>query len=130
MLKHICKPEGIILLTTRSFGYPYHAAPSDYWRFELDDIANIFSDCHVLRLEPDSRSPGVFAKLKKPVDFVEKDLSDYELFSTIACRRIRDIREEDYRFFFFKKSTRAFSTRIVFVVAKPFMTTLRFFVDI
>jgi SAM-dependent methyltransferase len=119
VLKRICKPGGIILLTTRSFGFPYHRGPVDYWRFELEDIANIFSDCEVLKLEPDSGKPGVFAKLKKPEDFIENDLADYELFSMIACRRIRDIREEDYRFFLFKKRVWAFARRTIFRVAKP-----------
>jgi SAM-dependent methyltransferase len=34
-LKHVVKPGGVLLVTTRSRGYPLHGYPSDYWRFEI-----------------------------------------------------------------------------------------------
>ena len=79
-IKNACKTGGIILITTRSRGYKYHAYPTDFWRYELEDIANIFSDCTIKKLERDIMSPGVLLKAQKPVDFVEKDLQDYEVY--------------------------------------------------
>jgi SAM-dependent methyltransferase len=43
-IKNICKPNGIILITTRSYGYPCHGFPNDFWRYELEDMKHIFSD--------------------------------------------------------------------------------------
>lgn len=57
-LKNVCRPGGIIIVTTRSKGYGYHAAPYDFWRYELSDMENIFSDCEILLLEKDLEEPG------------------------------------------------------------------------
>ncbi len=80
-MKKVCKPNGIIIITTRSKGFPYHEYPGDYWRFEIDDMKCIFSDCTILALEKDVQDPGVFVKVKKPVDFIEKDISGYSVYS-------------------------------------------------
>jgi SAM-dependent methyltransferase len=80
-LKRVCSPGGIILLTTRSRGFPLHEYPDDWWRYEPEDIRAIFADCELLCLERDSLVAGVFAKIRKPADFHEVDLSDYELFA-------------------------------------------------
>jgi len=108
-IKNICRPEGIILITTRSPGYEYHATPHDYWRYEPDDMRRIFSDCEELVVEKDYQMPGVFAKFRKPVDLVEKDLSDYELFSIVVNGRTREISEHDLKNFSFR--TRVFKIR-------------------
>ncbi len=87
-LKHICRPEGTIIITTRSKGFPYHAYPYDFWRYEADDMNCIFGDCIIEKMETDTRrTPGVFVKIKKPHDFREKDLSHYELFSIILGKK-------------------------------------------
>lgn len=88
-IKNICKPGGIILITTRSYGFPFHSYPYDFWRYELEDMANIFSDCNILLLEKDLQQPGIFIKIKKHDNFVEKDLSDYMLYNIIYNNRIR-----------------------------------------
>jgi SAM-dependent methyltransferase len=90
-LKKVCKPDGAIIVTTRSRGYPYHAAPYDFWRFETEDFKNIFSDCHQVLLEKDWESPGVFAAVRKPRDFRENDLAAYCLYCIITNRRQRDV---------------------------------------
>ncbi len=52
-IKAVCKPNGIILITTRSYGFGYHGFPYDFWRYELEDMKRIFSDCEILSLQKD-----------------------------------------------------------------------------
>lgn len=87
-IKNICKPGGTILVTTRSYGFPRHGYPYDYWRYEIEDIKNIFSDCIIEILEKDYQMPGVFAKIKKEYNFIENDLSEYKLFEINTNRKI------------------------------------------
>jgi len=95
-IKKVCRQNGIMLLTTRSFGFPYHAYPDDFWRFELADLADIFSDCTIEKLEKDRIGPGVFIKARKPNDFVEKNLSDHELYSIIVDKRVKEIDQASF----------------------------------
>ena len=94
-LKAVCRPDGIMVLTTRSKGFGYHGAPFDYWRYEPGDILEIFSDCELLMLEEDLEEPGVFATFNKPAGFLEKDLSEYCLYNIIANSRVRELNYED-----------------------------------
>ena len=105
-IKRVCKRGGIILITTRSKGFPYHPFPYDFWRYELEDFKEIFSDLEILSLEKDNiKSPGVFIKARKPQNFKERDLSDYKLYSIITNKRMKEITEKDfYNFYFFKLS--------------------------
>ena len=95
-IKNVCKPGGVILLTTRSFGFNYHGFPHDFWRYELDDMRTIFSDCEVLALQADPEMPGVLIKVKKPGKFIENDLSNHTLYSIVVNKRIQDIRDSDF----------------------------------
>lgn len=101
-IKNVCKPNGIILITTRSYGFRFHSFPYDFWRYELEDMKNIFSDCEILVLEKD-QDPGVFVKLKKPNKFVEKDLSGYKLYSIVVNKKIIEITDKDLRSFYFRR---------------------------
>lgn len=101
-IKNICKEGGLILITTRSIGFPYHAYPYDFWRFEVSDMENIFSDCEIMALENDSLKPGVFVKVRKPENFKEITLEEYSLYSIILNKRINIIEEKDFRRFDFK----------------------------
>ena len=85
-LKSLTAPDGLIFISTRSWGFPYHAYPHDFWRYETQDIQNIFSDCVVDKVEKDPEV-GVFAKLRKPTNFKETDLSSYELYSIVTNKR-------------------------------------------
>lgn len=98
-LKNILKPNGILLLTTRSWGFPYHDCPFDFWRYEVDDIKVIFSDMSIYVIERDYLSPGVFIKAHKPVSFFERNLEVYDLYSVVRRRRCRNIRKFDVLFF-------------------------------
>lgn len=94
-LKQAVSVEGVLVITTRSFGVPYHAYPNDFWRYELDDMNEIFSDFEILALEPDVLLPGVLFKGRKPRGFTERDLSDYSLYSIVTRKRSWDISELD-----------------------------------
>ena len=80
-IKNICKKRGIMLHTTVSKGYGLHEYPSDFWRYELSDMENIFSDCIIQKLEKDTQIQGVFIRAIKPSNFIERDLSDYRLYN-------------------------------------------------
>jgi hypothetical protein len=68
-----------VLVTTRSRGYPFHRAPWDYWRFEVDDARRIWPGAHV---EADPVAPGVFV-LASSVGQIE----DVALHSILTGRR-------------------------------------------
>ena len=88
-LKQLLAADGVLLLTTRSFGFPYHAFPYDFWRYEVDDMRVIFSDLMVEDTASDPGKPGVFVKARRPQQFVENDLDGYELYSMVKRRRCR-----------------------------------------
>src|SRR5438552_8731054 len=90
--KRAGKRGGVVVLTTRSIGFPYHAYPHDFWRYEPEDVRAIFSDMDIVRMERDSElTPGVFAKIRKPVDFLENGLSNHELYSIAEGKRVRQL---------------------------------------
>ncbi len=82
-LKDICKPDGLILISTRSHGFPYHGYPHDFWRYEIEDMTAIFADCEILSLEKDQLAPGVFLKVRKPQHYIRKDLQNYPLYNIV-----------------------------------------------
>lgn len=104
--KNVCRKEGTILITTRTKAAEYHAWPYDFWRYDIEDMTEIFSDFIIEKLEYDKFSPGIFLKAKKPVDFIENDLSSIELYSIITESRVKDIDEEIIRSFDRKYSMR------------------------
>ena len=87
-MKLVVKPLGYIYLTTRSYGFPYHSYPYDFWRYEIDDMEKIFSDFEIVSLAKDPLEPGVFLKARKPLNFKLKDLQDIQLYSILAGKRV------------------------------------------
>src|SRR5262245_11495656 len=72
--------RGILIVTTRSKGFPYHPAPDDCWRYEVSDFRHIFNDMEIDMLVADPGPPGVFLKARKPALFQEQILKRYRLY--------------------------------------------------
>jgi len=89
-LKGLVRDGGTLLLTTRSRGYPFHAHPGDFWRFEPEDMERIFSEFSIVRLERDPGRPGVFLKAVKRQGPPPADLSGIAIYSMVTRRRERD----------------------------------------
>ena len=102
-IKNVCKTSGTILITTRSKGFKYHGYPYDFWRYELDDLQEIFSDYEIVALENDPIAPGVFLKAKKPDEFVENNLKTHNLYSVVLEQRVAELKDLDLRIFLFLK---------------------------
>lgn len=66
-LVDVVKPDGLLLITTRSPGFPYHPFPEDNWRYTRDQMWAILTTLQmvVLAIEDDPE-PGVFALAFKP----------------------------------------------------------------
>jgi hypothetical protein len=110
-MKAVLKPQGLLLLTTRSPGFPLHGYPSDYWRYEASDIGQILADCIVEALERDPSEPGVFVLARKPVGWQPTDLSWLRLTSAVSGRRLRS-------FGFGERLLYAFVTRYLWFARK------------
>jgi SAM-dependent methyltransferase len=78
-LKRVTKRNGLLVVTTRSPGFPYHPFPIDLWRYTGDHFRRIFADMELITVEPDPWVSGVFMKARKPQAFVEADLSKIEV---------------------------------------------------
>jgi SAM-dependent methyltransferase len=85
-LKGILRPGGLLLLTTRSPGFKFHAYPYDFWRYTPSDLRAIFGDLEIITIEQDTDAPGVFMLARRPEAFTEKR-PDVRLFSIITGRR-------------------------------------------
>jgi SAM-dependent methyltransferase len=75
-MKRVTREGGILIVTTRAPGFPYHPYPVDLWRYTESDFQRIFSDMEIVTLVDDPMAPGVFLKARKPSGFKELDLSD------------------------------------------------------
>ena len=89
--KSVLRPDGILLITTRSRGFPFHEAPHDFWRYEVSDMEAIFSDFSIEVLETDPQEPGVFLKARKPAGCSAKDLSEYVLYSMVTGTYVHSV---------------------------------------
>ena len=82
--KHVCAPGGTILIASCTQQFPFHDS-YDAWRFEDEDIQEIFSDCEIefIFMSKALKTPGflIFAKIKKPIHFIENCLDYYTLFN-------------------------------------------------
>jgi SAM-dependent methyltransferase len=90
-MKAVLRRGGYIYITTRSYGFPSHAYPYDFWRYEVEDMKRIFGDFEIIRLARDREAPEVFMKARKPFDYHPKDLQSVALYSMILGRRTTSI---------------------------------------
>lgn len=97
-LKGILRPNGLLLLTTRSQGFKYHAYPYDFWRYEPADLRAVFSDLDIVTIEQDTDAPGVFMLASRPEAFAEKRPT-VRLYSMITGRRERSVSDRQVRLF-------------------------------
>jgi len=95
-MKRVMRPGGLIVLTTRSRGFPLHDYPGDFWRYEPEDMRVIFADCDLLRMERDEADPGIFVAVRIPEDpaWEPLDLSGWALWSIHSDTRRLDAEEE------------------------------------
>jgi predicted O-methyltransferase YrrM/SAM-dependent methyltransferase len=77
-MKGVLRPGGVALVTTRAPGFPFHAYPADYWRFDPALIEQVFADFELEALEPDPTMPGVFLKARKRANGAAVDLTGIE----------------------------------------------------
>src|SRR5260370_580752 len=98
-IKRVTKPNGVMIVSTRSYGVDFHRQPFDYWRYQQEDFETIFSDVVVEDLRLDPTDPGLLIKARKPASFVERDLSDLTLYSILRRRRQRDHTRRDVAIF-------------------------------
>ena len=85
--KQVLRPGGVLVVTTRSRGHPYHGYPCDFWRYELEDMQQIFGDLEIEALQDDPTEIGVFLKARKPHEFAERALDDIALYSMVTKTR-------------------------------------------
>jgi SAM-dependent methyltransferase len=98
-IKRVTRPDGVMIVSTRSYGVDFHRRPFDWWRYEKEDFETIFSDVRVEHLWLDPTDPGLLLKARKPIDFVERDLRDIALYSILRRRRQLDHRWADVAIF-------------------------------
>lgn len=65
-------PGGLLLITTRSPGFPYHPYPEDHWRYTPELMADVLETLDLeatVQDDTDTHSPGVFVFARKPQDW-------------------------------------------------------------
>jgi SAM-dependent methyltransferase len=74
----ILAPGGVLVLTTRSQGFPLHGYPDDHWRFSVEAMGAIIKGAGLaverLEADPQEGHPGVFVKARKPEGWAWPDV--------------------------------------------------------
>jgi hypothetical protein len=89
-MMNLVRIGGVLLLTTRSPGYPYHGSPHDYWRYDASSFRAIFQGWSVVALEDDPHRPGIFVSARK-LEHKSPNLGWVELYSVALGRRSLDV---------------------------------------
>jgi hypothetical protein len=86
----VLRTSGLLVVTTRSIGYPYHGVPHDYWRYQPEDMRRILQGWEIEALNKDPERPGVFVAARKPAgELVAPEGID--LYSIALGRRAPDV---------------------------------------
>jgi hypothetical protein len=89
-MTRVLRPGGVLVLTTRSPGFPFHHPP-DRWRYTQAAFAEILRllDLEPLVIADDPEHPGVFVKARKPsIDhWMPMDLDDIDAASGVTPMR-------------------------------------------
>jgi SAM-dependent methyltransferase len=120
-LKRLVAPGGILLVTTRSKGFPYHEYPFDFWRFEPDDMRAIFADFAVETVERDSYMPGVFMRARRDDHAPAPPLEGHKLYSIVAGRKCLRISALDIALFRVRHPIERFVKAVVPQPVKDFV---------
>jgi len=94
-LKNILKADGIIFITVPTRHFRYHGYPFDFWRYEAEDIKNIFSDLTIESIGEDRKELSVFMRARKPAGFAENDMAGYQLYSIVSGKRTPEISDRE-----------------------------------
>jgi SAM-dependent methyltransferase len=86
-IKTVLRDGGTLLFTVPSRGFGYHEYPFDFWRFEVEDLREIFSDFDLLTIRKNTEYPGVFLLARKPAGRPAADLGRINLYSILRQRR-------------------------------------------
>lgn len=87
----VLKLNGILVLTTRSKGFMFHEYPSDYWRFEVADLRQMFlgvSDILYTDIDRPDGGPGCGIILRRTAE----NLEAWRL--SLKAMQVHDIRSE------------------------------------
>lgn len=123
-MKAILKPDGTLLATTRSKGFPYHGYPYDFWRYEVGDFESIFGDLEIESVEADPSAPGVFLKARKRRPFSLRNMEAYELYSVVTKRKCLRIGEFDVAMLRFRHAVRGLISQFTPLRAKVILRRL------
>lgn len=115
-MKKALRKGGLLIVTTRSRGFPIHAYPYDTWRYEAEDFMKIFSDMEILQLIKDPEFPGVFMIARKPFNFKPVELSGIPLYSLILGKRTLRIPQVQEMGFFRRLLFKVMNIRAVFAI--------------
>jgi len=93
-IKKVLRLGGLVYITTRSYGFPYHGYPFDYWRYEESDMRKIFSDFKLLDIKTqEPTSAGLFLRAMKTGSQEKIKLKDISLYSIAIGKRTTKISE-------------------------------------
>ena len=83
-------PGGVLIVTTRSPGFPLHDYPEDHWRYTTGDMGNIVAatGLFIEEIETDP-IPGVFCRARKPIgwEWPSDHATQWDAISPMVMRK-------------------------------------------
>lgn len=72
----VLRYDGLLVLTTRSEGFPRHEHPDDYWRFDHREFGWLNRFGQIVALEDDPEAPGMFLAFRPQMIIRYLDLEE------------------------------------------------------